>query len=547
MLSVIWSLGKWRHYLEGASLQFEVWNNHANLQCFMKRQDLNRWQARWVQYLSRFYFKWVHKAWAQMGKSDALSCREDHAVGIQDDNKMVLIIPPEWIASTLHIATDVDNIRDCIRDATVQIRESDVITLCKKHRVCEERDGILFTRSGKMYVPKDQDLWIEIVCLHHDTPIPGHPGTEKTLELMQCSNIWPEMSTLVKDYISRCDRCVRFKGSNQALPGKLKSLDTPPGPWKEISTDFIMDLPESEGFDSILVVVDQFSKEVEFISCTKSISALDTAKLYLCHVWKHHGLPTGIVSDRGPQFASQGMNDICKRLGMQPRLSSTYYPQMDGQTERINWDLQQYLRIFTSEKQDEWVSWLPLVQFSYNTKKQLSTEKSLFEVTWLYQPKMGFEQRATKAPTAEELTKPMEETLEQAKENIEKAKARMKHQADRYRSKAPDYEIGDKVWLSTENLKLTRASKKLTEWWLGPYDITKGIGDNALELWLPRSMKIHPVVNISRIKSYKEHLEGQPTFKPGPVQVTEDREIDFEVESIIDSQWKGRHLEYLVH
>ena len=160
---------------------------------------------------------------------------------------------------------------------------------------------------------------------------------------------------------------------------------------------------------------------------------------------------------------------------------------------------------------------------------------------------MGFEQQATKAPATEELTKQMEETLEQTKERIEKAKACMKHQADKHRSQALNYEIGDKVWLSTENLKLTRASKKLTEQWLGPYDITKRIRDNTLELRLPRSMKIHPVINISRVKPYKEPLEGQPTFKPGPIQVTEDREIEFEVETIIDSRWKGHHLEYLVH
>ena len=187
-----------------------------------------------------------------------------------------------------------------------------------------------------MYIPEDQDLQMEIVCLHHNTPILGHPGTEKTLELMQRSYTWPGMPTLVKDYVSRCDRCACFKGSNRALPGKLKPLDTPPGSWKEISADFIMDLPESEEFDNILVVVDRFSKEVEFIPCTKSMSALDTTKLYLRHVWKHHGLPTGIVSDRGPQFASQVMKDICKRLGIQPWLSTAYHLQTDGQMERIN-------------------------------------------------------------------------------------------------------------------------------------------------------------------------------------------------------------------
>ena len=160
---------------------------------------------------------------------------------------------------------------------------------------------------------------------------------------------------------------------------------------------------------------------------------------------------------------------------------------------------------------------------------------------------MGFEQRTTKAPAAEELMKQMEETLKQTKENIEKARTHMKDQADKHRSKAPDYEIGDKVWLSTKNLKLTRALKKLTERWLGPYDITKCIRDNTLELQLPRSMKIHPVVNISQVKPYKERLEGQPIFKPGPVQVTEDREIEFEVDYVIDSHYKRRHLEYLVH
>ena len=181
---------------------------------------------------------------------------------------------------------------------------------------------------------------MEIICLHHDTPIPGHPGMEKTLELMQCSYTWPGMPILVKDDVSGCDHCTRLKGTNQAPAGKLKPLDTPPGPWKEIFTDFITDLPVSEGLDSILVVVDQFSKEVEFIPCTKSTSALDTTKLYLCYVWKYYGLPTGIVSDRGPQFASQVMKDICKRLGIQPRLFTAYHPQMNGQTERINWDLQ---------------------------------------------------------------------------------------------------------------------------------------------------------------------------------------------------------------
>jgi transposase InsO family protein len=230
-----------------------------------------------------------------------------------------------------------------------------------------------------------------------------------------------------------------MKPSNLAPPGKLRPLELPDIPWAEVTTDFTTDLPLSNGFDSILVVVDRFSKEVEFIPCNKTTTALDTARLYLHNVWKNHGLPSSIVSDRGPQFASQVMRDLCKRLGIQPKLSTAFHPQTDGQTERMNRDLQQYLRLFTAEKQDEWVNWLPLAQFSYNTKKQASTQKSPFEVTRSYVPRMGFEQRIIKAPAAEKFTSIMQNTLAQTKANLEKAQDRMKAQADKHRSIAPKY------------------------------------------------------------------------------------------------------------
>ena len=129
----------------------------------------------------------------------------------------------------------------------------------------------------------------------------------------------------------------------------------------------------------------------------------------------------------------------------------------------MNRDLQQYLRLFTAEKQHEWVDWLPIAQFSYNMKKQAFTQKSPFKVTQSYSPQIGFEQRITKAPAAEKFTTIMRNTLAQTKANLEKAQERMKVQVDKHRSIAPKYQIGDKVWLSTDNLKVTRASKKLTE------------------------------------------------------------------------------------
>jgi hypothetical protein len=141
-------------------------------------------------------------------------------------------------------------------------------------------------------------LCLDILKLHHGTPIAGHPRREKTLELVQRSYTWPGMSTFVKEYTNRCERCAQMKPSNLAPPGKLHPLELPDITWTEVTAGFFTtDLPLSNGFGSILVVVDQFSKEVEFIPCNKTTTALDTARLYLHNVWKTYGLPSSIVSE----------------------------------------------------------------------------------------------------------------------------------------------------------------------------------------------------------------------------------------------------------
>jgi hypothetical protein len=267
-----------------------------------------------------------------MGKADALSRREDHSIGIEKDNTGVLVIPPDQIRSVteVRIATDADIIIDTIKDILYDLTEPGLIPLRKQYVL---KDHIFYDENGKIYVPEDQALRLDIHKLYHDTPIVGRPGREKTLDLVQGSYTWPGMSIFVKEYTNRCERCARMKASNLAPPGKLRPLELLDVPWTEVTADFTTDLPLSNGFDSILVVVDRFSKEVEFISCNKTTTALDTARLYLHNVWKNHGLPSSIASDQGPQFASQVMRDLCKRLGIQPKLSTAFHPQTDGQTE----------------------------------------------------------------------------------------------------------------------------------------------------------------------------------------------------------------------
>ena len=454
MLLVICSLEQWHHYLKGAKLEFEIWNNHANLQWFMKRQDLNRRQARWAQYLSCFQFKWIHKPRSAMGKADALSHREDHAISVTDDNKGVTVISPDQIR-TSHIP----DLKSLIFDTLATRAKTEVYHLCKEKGICEEHDSFLYDTSSRMYVPDDDSLRMKVISAHHDSPVTGHLGYQKTQELVERHYYWPRLASDIKTYVSRCDRCARFKGSNTKPASAAVPLQPSMMPWVDVSADFITDLPLSNGYDSILTVVDHFSKETEFIPCNKTTTALDTAKLYLFHVWKDHGLPRTIISDRGLQFASQVMTDLCKRLGISLKLSTAHHPQTDGQTEVMNREVQQYLHLFCAEEQVRWSEWLGLAQFAINNCQHSSTKFSPFQLTRTYTPCMGVEHQAVKAPATEEFT----DRLSHAYDNLVKVHSCILTQTNQSHLDAPAYAVGDQVWLSTDNLRLPRASRKLSE------------------------------------------------------------------------------------
>ena len=206
-----------------------------------------------------------------MVKPNALSRWEDHAEGIEDDNKGVVVITPDKIRMTILITDEGDLLKQKIFNATCLLSEADVQRLCKKNTICEERDGMLTDNLGRLYVPENNLLWMEVIQKHHNFLVAGHPGYEKMLDLLQHNYYCPRMATTVKEYIARCNTCQRFKGSNVAPAGLLHPLEILSLLWEHISADFITDLPPSHSFDTILMVVDQFSKEVELIPCTKNM------------------------------------------------------------------------------------------------------------------------------------------------------------------------------------------------------------------------------------------------------------------------------------
>jgi transposase InsO family protein len=181
------------------------------------------------------------------------------------------------------------------------------------------------------------------------------------------------MSRYTGIYVKHCDLCNWTKVQCRQPIGELHPSETPEAPWDTISIDFIVELPESHGYDTIMCIIDSLTKCAHFIPTHTTINVEGTALLFLKEVWKHHGTPRVVVSNRGPQFVTTFMCELCKLLGIKLTLSTAYHPQTNSQTKHVNHMIEGYLHTFTSRRQDNWDNLLPSGKFHYNNSVHSST------------------------------------------------------------------------------------------------------------------------------------------------------------------------------
>jgi len=325
----------------------------------------------------------------------------------------------------------------------------------------------------------------------------------------------------VGKYVKGCNLCQRMKNRTEEPAGKLKLSEVPEKPWMHLMVDFITKLPVVAGKDAILVVYDRLSKIAHFVATTEGTSAEGLARLFRDNVWKLHGLPESVVSDRGPQFAAGLTKELNRMLGIKTKLSTAFYPQTDGQTEQMNQELEQYLRFFVEQRQKDWLEWLALAEFAVNNKTHTATKVSPFMANYRRELRMGGDIRKKgKVESAMEFVERMKKVHEEAEAALKKIQEEMKRYADRSRKETEKWEKGDRVLLSIKDLVFKeRPARKLMERYVGPYVIEEVVSSNAVKLQLPSSMRIHPVVNVSRIVQYKEQVKGQKKEEGKPVEV----------------------------
>ena len=264
----------------------------------------------------------------------------------------------------------------------IETREKKVIQALERNdSTTWEEDGLVYM-EGRIYVPNNKKVKEEILKENHDSVDVEYPGQQRMLELLKRNYWWPGLKEDVKRYVQGCFKCQQNKVLYQRKAGELHPLEIPQGPWQEISIDIIGPLPMSNGMDAIVVIVDRFTKMICLKATTTNVSSEGIAKIYRDDIWKLHGIPRKILSDRGPQFASKFMEEFTRALGTKRQLSIAYHLQIDGQTERINQEIGMFLWHYVNYQQDDWTNWLAAAEFQYNDKRHAATGRIPFELNF---------------------------------------------------------------------------------------------------------------------------------------------------------------------
>lgn len=544
LLAIVESLKSWYYMMISLEKPALVYTDHQNLVSFKTLKISNRRHARWAVELSELPFIITYRPGKDNSRADALTRKlEDLNSPDTSLDRSSPIVPPSKFLGALTLTSGI--VSALAVDVWAQSVMTALASQASKHPsvdlgACRVNDEGLLLVNGKTYLPADEQLRLTALKTCHETLPSGHPGQKGTFELLSREFWWPKMRDDVARYVRNCQVCQRIKPSRHSPYGHLKPLMIPQARWSSISMDFITGLPLSNGYDMILVVVDRLSKMAHFVPCLSTLDSAGFAKLFVTNIYKLHGLPLDIVSDRGSIFTSGFSKALAELLGIKQNLSTAFHPQTDGQTERINAILEQYLRAYTNYKQDNWVELLPLAEFCYNDSLSSATEMSPFFANYGYHPRSGRELLPGAPPTGpvKDFMKNLDRICLQLITELTWSQDRMAEQANKHRSPPPVFKQGDKVWLLTRNWNTTRPSKKLDFKKAGPYEILKKVSSHAYKLKLPASVKVHPVVHVSLLEPFaQDPFEGQINPPPPPV-IVEGQE-EWEVKEIIQVSKTG--------
>ncbi|KAJ1601592.1 hypothetical protein NDA14_004339 [Ustilago hordei] len=566
LLAVVACLTQWRHMLAGLPNQLVILTDHEALKYFKSQRRITGRQARWAILLADFDFILQYRPGDKGGEPDALTRRTDmQPAGEEQDHNVRQLLPPRVFKETadhdsLLVAPMISmesiaskGLKDLVK--IFQPLDQELQEIHRK-KPFELKDDLWYS-GGSAKEVDGQSLSVEhlrfmVMTQCHDGITAGHVGRDATIKAAQRHYWWPNMTAWIADYVASCPVCARYKAPRHRPYGLLQPLATPDRPWGSISLDFIEGLPpskkyDSKTYDSILVIVDRLTKFAILAPTHKTVTAKQTAVLLYGHMVRLFGYPDHMVSDRGRQFISGAWKAFAEQMGVKHSLSTAYHPQTDGQTERVNQVIEQYLRMYCNYEQNDWANLLDTAAFVYNNTVHNSIGVSPFFACYGWNPKAhpDIPQRlGVNDPGRFEYLMDGKERCKYLQEQIREAQCRSVDQYNR-KHKDIEFKVGDMVYINRRNWKTRRPTPKLDTRFAGPYPVQERVGRRAYRITLPANLRVHDVFHVSmlepaRTSSLPQRAE-QPTMPPLP-----DEDLDFEVEALIDKHSHNGTTEYKV-
>ena len=497
----------WRHYVEGCPGGVTVLTDHQTLRSLMDQQVLTRAQTRWVKlglFQSISPTIQYHPGKANI-LADALS-RSRRGPEEEEDPRT----EEPLVALAVSAAVPDEEVQLWKQALEEDPKYKETVQQLRNQQSCGDiqltSQGLLIIQRGdqrKLVVPTLLRQRILREC--HDVPSVGHVGIRRTLELLERSYHWKNMRSDATSYVQTCPTCQMVKADHRKKAGPLQPIPPPERKWSQITTDLVTDLPEADGYTAVAVFVDRLTKMVHFAPCTKEVTAPEYARIFVKTVFRHHGLPEVIISDRDPRFTSKFWTTLFELLGTDLWFSTAFHPQTDGQSEVMIRTLENFLRPYVERNPRTWVQQLPLAEFAANNAVNASTGYTPFYLETGQDPAVPMSllesSVRTRNQAVNDMADRMKVALVSARENIHKAQERMKRAVDKSR-REETFKEDDEVVLWTRHLRNldTHLPVKLRRRWVGPFTVTKVVSPVAYRLDLPQGWKIHPTFHVSNLK-----------------------------------------------
>jgi transposase InsO family protein len=488
-LAILLAIDKWRSYLQHG--EFVIRTDQRSLIHLDDKRLTTPWQHKALTKLLGLSYKIVYKKGVDNRVADALS-RHIHA-----DTEELLVTSqckPTWLVSVAQGYLQDQAAAQLLAKLSVQSVQGNYKLI----------QGIIRYKN-RIWIGQNPTLQQDILHALHSSPIGGHSGFHASYHRVKHLFAWPGMKQQVKNFVAACTVCQQAKSERVAYPGLLEPLKVPDGAWQVVTMDFINGLPKSSGYDCIMVVVDKFSRYAHFIPLKHPFTALSVAQAYVKEVYRLHALPVAIVSDRDPVFTSTLWQELFRLTQTELRMSSARHPETDGQTERVNQCLEGFLRCFVSSCQKQWVQWIHLAEFWYNTTLHSVLGKTPFEVLYGHAPRhFGVDVvESCKVPDLQQWLLNRETMTQLLHQHLSRQQQRMKNQADKHRTER-EFGVGDQVYLKLQPYVQTSVAKqgtrKLAFRYYGPFQVLQRVGKVAYKLALPETSQIHPVIHVSQLK-----------------------------------------------